>query len=264
MESGLDWVFEQVEEAIILEDDCLPGPSFFPFCADLLARYRDDQRVAQISGTTHFVPAHLFGGDSYAFGSFAGVWGWATWGRAWHEHRSVFPRQHDLVAVGDASIGLPYRSRRAVFERDRLLTKAGVRYFQEVFESTDPVAFGSDSHWYLSTISLGRYAVTPAVNLVENVGFTEHATHTQSTRKMPAASSFPGPLQHPSEVALNAGVERAEQKPVLVRGNGRLARRVRSVVPQGPLRTVARTLVTGRLTARAVHVVSSAATVLRR
>src|SRR5690349_11830361 len=27
--SGLDWAFNKVEEAIILEDDCLPNPTFF-------------------------------------------------------------------------------------------------------------------------------------------------------------------------------------------------------------------------------------------
>src|SRR5712692_5523584 len=49
--SGINWVFENVEEAIILEDDCLPHPSFFPFCQELLERYRDDQRVMMIGGT---------------------------------------------------------------------------------------------------------------------------------------------------------------------------------------------------------------------
>jgi hypothetical protein len=37
--SGFDWAFAQVEEAIILEDDCLPDPSFFPYCAELLERW---------------------------------------------------------------------------------------------------------------------------------------------------------------------------------------------------------------------------------
>src|SRR6266478_7296621 len=50
MSGGIDWVFEQVEEAILLEDDCLPEPSFFPFCAELLERYRLDERVLMISG----------------------------------------------------------------------------------------------------------------------------------------------------------------------------------------------------------------------
>ena len=55
MSSGLTWVFEQVEEAIILEDDCLPNPSFFPFCSELLARYRTDEKIMHISGSC-FLP----------------------------------------------------------------------------------------------------------------------------------------------------------------------------------------------------------------
>ena len=44
--SGLDWVFENVDEAIVLEDDCLPHPTFFQFCEELLHRYRHDERIA--------------------------------------------------------------------------------------------------------------------------------------------------------------------------------------------------------------------------
>ena len=40
--SGLDWVFDTVEEAIIIEDDCLPHPTFFRFAEELLERYRDE------------------------------------------------------------------------------------------------------------------------------------------------------------------------------------------------------------------------------
>ncbi len=45
---GLDWVFSQVKQAIILEDDCLPESSFFPFCETLLGRYAQDREVAMI------------------------------------------------------------------------------------------------------------------------------------------------------------------------------------------------------------------------
>ena len=36
---GISWVFEQVEDAIILEDDCLTHPDFYHFCESLLDRY---------------------------------------------------------------------------------------------------------------------------------------------------------------------------------------------------------------------------------
>ena len=98
VELGLDWVFSQVEEAIILEDDCIPDPTFFPFCEELLAKYSSDERIWHIAGNSHWVPTELFDGRSYAFSTYASVWGWATWRRAWQAHRSSFPRDH-----GDAT-----------------------------------------------------------------------------------------------------------------------------------------------------------------
>ena len=56
VKSGLDWVFSLVEEAIILEDDCLPDPSFFPYCSQLLERYRDCGQVGIISGAPDASP----------------------------------------------------------------------------------------------------------------------------------------------------------------------------------------------------------------
>src|ERR1039458_3906226 len=49
--SGLNWAFDLVEEAVILEDDCLPDPTFFQFAAEMLEMYRNDERVAAITGT---------------------------------------------------------------------------------------------------------------------------------------------------------------------------------------------------------------------
>ena len=62
--SGLSWVFEQCEEAIVLEDDCLPDPTFFRFCAELLDKYRNDQRIMMISGN-NFQSGYVRGTSSY-------------------------------------------------------------------------------------------------------------------------------------------------------------------------------------------------------
>ena len=79
--TGMIWIFEQVEEAIILEDDTLPHPSFFRFCEELLEKYRDDERVMHISGDNW-----LFGqkqmAHSYYFSRYCLSWGWAGWRRA--------------------------------------------------------------------------------------------------------------------------------------------------------------------------------------
>jgi predicted O-methyltransferase YrrM len=81
--SGLDWVFEQVEEAIILEDDCLPHPTFFRFCEELLERYRDNEQIMMISGT-NLQFEHLRTNCSYYFSRYNHIWGWASWRRVWH------------------------------------------------------------------------------------------------------------------------------------------------------------------------------------
>ena len=83
--TGLEWVFKNVEEAIILEDDCIPHPTFFRFCKELLARYRDDQRVMMISGN-NFQMGRKWTPCSYYFSRFFHCWGWATWRRAWKHY----------------------------------------------------------------------------------------------------------------------------------------------------------------------------------
>ena len=95
--TGLDWVFEQVEEAIILEDDCLPHPTFFRYCQELLEKYRNDTRIMMISGDNF-----QFGRNkteySYYFSRYTHVWGWATWKRSWSlfdESMQTWPELRD-------------------------------------------------------------------------------------------------------------------------------------------------------------------------
>lgn len=80
--SAIDWFFENVEEGIILEDDCLPSFSFFRFCEELLEKYRDDERIMQIGGT-NLLSEWQRSDDSYYFSKYGAIWGWATWRRAW-------------------------------------------------------------------------------------------------------------------------------------------------------------------------------------
>ena len=73
-ETGIDWVLDEVEEAIILEDDCLPSPDFFPFCEELLDRYREDERVMMISGFNFFGETRS-ARQSYQFSYLGSTWG---------------------------------------------------------------------------------------------------------------------------------------------------------------------------------------------
>src|ERR1700690_1974577 len=75
--SGITWFFEHEPEGIILEDDVLPVPTFFDFCDELLARFRNDDRVAMISGS-NLIAGHFDPAESYFFSRCAQIWGWAS------------------------------------------------------------------------------------------------------------------------------------------------------------------------------------------
>ncbi|WP_205474146.1 glycosyltransferase [Nocardioides sp. SYSU D00038] len=248
VERGLDWVFGQVPAAVVLEDDCVPDPSFFPYAAELLDRYADDERFMMVSGTLFEVDPESFGDASYGLTTFSITWGWATWARAWQRHRAMFPRDWQTLRPGQADPGAPLRVASTEPAPGALATRAAGRYFAEVARSRGQ-EFGWDSHWFLSQVVCGALAVAPATNVVHNAGFGDEATHTQSERVMPAAEPITFPLRHPAvverDVALQRGLELG-----LVRTNGRLARTVRRLVPQGRLRTVLRAVAGRVITSR--------------
>lgn len=184
--SGLDWVFQQVEEAIILEDDCVPDPTFFRFCDELLKRYRDDQRVTCISGD-NFQEGRCRTADSYYFSLFTHIWGWATWRRAW--------RHFDL----DMRLWPGFREGGWLV--DLLVDPAAVRYWEEIFDRTYRHEIDTwDYAWMFSCWVQSSLTVLPNVNLVANIGFDERATHTKrmAQSRSLATGEMTFPLRHPS------------------------------------------------------------------
>ena len=183
--SGLDWVFQQVPEAIILEDDCLPEPSFFRFCEELLIRYRDDESVAMISGN-NFQFGENRGDASYYFSRYTHIWGWATWGRAW--------KYYDVEAKDWADF-LSENWLKSFFYN---LTEK--KYWTNIFQS---VADGKIDTWdYQWTMAAWRnhmVSIVPNFNLISNIGFGVDATHTFGSsifNQMPV-DRMTFPLVHP-------------------------------------------------------------------
>lgn len=255
VELGLDWVFSQVPEAMIFEDDCTPDPTFFPYAEELLARYREDRRIWQVAGNRHGVPRRLYGDDSYAFSSWASVWGWATWADRWQQHRAVFPRDHVRRGPTDAGDG-PVRTKPASPAPGTLVTRAGRRHFAEAATSDDVVTHGWDKHWWLTIMTEGGLCIAPSGNLVVNSGFGADATHGYSPgRQDDPAEPMEFPLKHPERVALNVEVER-ELELHLNRVGGPAARFARKVIRSPRLRRAARAAVNSRPAKSAARVAS--------
>jgi hypothetical protein len=194
--SGLDWVFSIVEEAIILEDDCLPNETFFRFCEELLKRYRDDERIMSISGTNQRFDK-LRTQDSYYFSRYNHIWGWATWRRAWQYYDSqmrLWPRIKEEGWLKD------------IFKEPRL-----VKFWEKNFESAYAETWNTwDWQWLFACWVQSGLSILPRVNLISNIGFGENATTTMDINsKLAQAAKLPVrpmdfPLQHPSFVIRDA------------------------------------------------------------
>lgn len=203
---GLDWVFEQVEEAIILEDDCVPHPSFFRFCQELLERYRNEPQVLTISGN-NFQFGQQRGEGSYYFSRYPHIWGWATWRRAWKLY-DLEMRQWPDAAPQDWSIQLPHAT--------------AVSYWNYLFQKTYE---GLDSWAYALVFAAWMHQglnIHPNQNLVSNLGVRGDATHGdngvgQVYANLPAeAMKFP--LRHPYEMAMDVQADDFTES-VLYSGN---------------------------------------------
>lgn len=227
IETGLDYVFSEVAEAMVIEDDCVADPSFFRFAQELLSRYRDDRRVWQISGNNFGVPERLFEGSSYRFTAWGSVLGWATWADRWQTHRANFTRDHH--PAHDPRGSSPVRTRPARPDTAGLVTPSGRRHFADAATSQDVIIHGWDKHWYLTMMTEGGLTITPRRNLVEHIGWGAGATHGTSERSDHPAREIDFPLEHPTEVAVDVELER-ELELVLSRVGGRTARALRRLV----------------------------------
>jgi hypothetical protein len=175
--SGLDWVFNIVEEAIILEDDCLPDPSFYRFCEELLEAYRHDGQVMHIGGTNLNPMESL--DCSFLYSRLVPIWGWATWRRAWQLY--------------DIKMKL-WPSYRESSDIDYFGTQSKEVY--RVFQANYCNQVDSwDGQWAFSCVVNNGLSIIPKTNLVKNIGFRNDATHT--TKASAYASTPIQPISFP-------------------------------------------------------------------
>ncbi len=189
--SGLNWVFQQVEEAIILEDDCLPDPSFFRYCQVLLDRFKDEPRIAQISGV-NFQFGRLRSPYSYYFSRYNHIWGWASWRRAWEMNDNGMDCWHDFRDSGRLA-GI-------------LSCSEEVGYWTTVLDRVHAGEIDTwDCRWTLSCWRHNLLTVIPAINLVSNIGFGPGATHTPVPNRYAnmQAEVVQFPLCHPPGIQVD-------------------------------------------------------------
>lgn len=176
--SAIDWVFEQEEEIIIIEDDCLANSDFFKFCDHNLEKFRDNHEIWHIAG-------YCRGNDnkgalySYRFSILGSIWGWATWKRAW-QHYCLHP---DLSKwKGDALNDLSWQSGIPIRE-----LKHRMRQLQNIQEGKMNTW---DFQWSWCKIIHQGLTISPYHSLVANIGL-ENGTHQMDSRDLDAHTLAP-------------------------------------------------------------------------
>ncbi len=187
---AISWFFENVEQGIILEDDCLPHPDFFRYCETLLNKYKDDENVFAISGD-NFQNGIQRGDASYYFSNYVFVWGWASWRRAWKNYDfnltnlDEFKRK-DLIGIID---------NRKEF-RD---------YWYTIFDKVKREQIDTwDYQWIFAKWKNFGMTIVPNVNLISNIGFGNDATHTKDISHFTNREvECIGEITHPNRMIVN-------------------------------------------------------------
>lgn len=162
--SAITEVLAHHETVITLEDDCIPDPTFFPFCDQMLGKYADDERIMSVSGN-NFQNAVSRTDSSYYFSKYPHCWGWATWRRSW-QHFDLEAWRHTQRTDCLASF--------CENEREH-------EYWTAMFDCCEEGSIDSWAMpWTLSCWLQNGLTILPNVNLVSNIGFGETGTHTLS------------------------------------------------------------------------------------
>lgn len=161
--SSIDWFFQNEEEGIILEDDCLPNNDFFVFCDRMLEMYRYDSRIRHITGC-NLQNGKKWTLETYYFSNNTHVWGWASWRRAWKDYN---------VELENYKIDEIEYQLSKIFD-EQLLIDSWLDIFKRLKQ-------GQINTWDYQ-LTLTNYfnnglSLIPNYNLISNIGFRPDGTH---------------------------------------------------------------------------------------
>lgn len=198
------WFFSFEEMGIILEDDDVPSQSFFPFCKELLVRYKDDDRIEMISGTNKIDVAESLESD-YTFIKDIPIWGWASWRRvidSWDPTYSWLDDPEKIEYLKN-TLTQPFENYQGFVDFAAMHRKTGKEYYESLL--------------FASLCFYDRVSIIPKCNMITNIGIGDETTHSvKDLRVYPkkAQQNFykkryeiEFPLKHPKEVERNIALE---------------------------------------------------------
>ena len=195
---AIDWLFENEDKGIILEDDCLPNNDFFYFCEKLLLKYEKNTRISMITGN-NFQDGKVRGNGSYYFSGYNHIWGWATWKRVWNYYDKNMSFWPEWSKSNDWKEKFPDLLERIFWKRN--------------FDSVYRNSIDTWDYQLLAMLKrIGGLCITPNTNLVSNIGFGKDATHTRDEKSKNAnlPTSKISKLKHPESIKINLDADKYE------------------------------------------------------
>jgi hypothetical protein len=196
--SGISWVFENEDQAIILEDDCVPNNSFFQYCDELLEKYKNDTRIMLISGTNilhKWQPTN----QSYHFSKLGGIHGWASWRRAWKLMDINIELWNDPHIKALIKLNMHpklYQTRKNIY--DNLVNN-----------SMNTSAW--DYQFGFSRFINNGLSIVPKYNQISNIGYGIDSTHTSNSNAVSAklpTYDLEFPMSHPKCILADANYDK--------------------------------------------------------
>lgn len=216
--TGITWVFESTDRAIFIEDDCIPHPTFFKFCEQLLEKYQDNKRIFSISGN-NFLFGKGKGAASYYFSKYPHIWGWATWKRSWDTYDSE---------ISDWQSRRQTNWLREVTD-DFIISK----FWKYIFNRLSTSKINTwDYQLTYASFKNRELNIIPSVNLVTNVGYGTDATNIKSTNKTIGVPTVPiqFPLVHPTKMKVDTVSDQAVENLVYVHPLGKVSLFIKSIL----------------------------------
>jgi len=225
--SAINWFFENEEMGIILEDDCLPSLSFFPYCKELLEKYKDNESVYHITGYNPLTETKTE--FSYYFARVQHCWGWASWRRAWEKY-SFYITDLDQ------------------FVKERKINKIFTRtidkdYWIDIFRKMEQNKIDTwDYQWTYAIFNNNGICINPAKNLVTNIGFGADATNTVVVDSISTFTNQQryeiGMIKHPKEIKINNYLLKRISKVAFGINWGQLIKKIKREIRIGIRKTI--------------------------
>lgn len=160
--SSVSALCQEYGRFIAIEDDLVLHPAFIHFMLEALHRYRDDERVALVSG--YVFPHDLPHSQDTLFLPLSSAWGWATWAHAWKLFNWDAPGAQEALQDEDL--------------RRRFNLNNTYPYSQLLIET---LAKKDHRPWdilfYWAVFSNNKLGLHPTQSLVRNEGFDGSGVH---------------------------------------------------------------------------------------